>query len=132
MEEALLDRLLANAGVSALIQDRGNWLERPARDVLPGLTLRMIAANRRYSQDGADELAGSRVRFDCWGRSYGEAKILSRAVRAAVEPAEDQSGISFKQAFQVGERDLGPDDIPGGGKAFRVSMDFIVWWKPAA
>lgn len=129
MEEALSARLLADVAMAALVRTTVHWLERPAGSALPGVTLQLLSAGRSYDHDGAAGLSGPRVRVDCWGASYGSAKLVARAVIAAIEPPAVSGGIAFSNSFLIGERDLGPEDIPGGGKAFRVSMDFYVWWK---
>lgn len=131
MEEALLARLQANVALAALVVTRVNWLERPPKDALPGVTLSIISSGRAYHHEGTDGLHGARVRVDSWGATYESAKRTAHATRDAIEPADIVAGIAFNRSFQIGERDLGPDDIPGGGKVFRVSQDFRVWWKPA-
>lgn len=132
MEEALLARLRASAGVSALVSDRVDWMERPQGDVLPGVTLQVIDQGRTYTLDGAAGFYGTLVQIDNWGSTYSSAKLVSRAVLDAIEAAVTQGSIAFSRSFLIGSRDLGPEDIAGGGKVFRVSQDFRIWWKPAA
>lgn len=128
MEESLLARLRANAGLLALVSDRIDWIERPQGDALPGVTLQVIDPGRHYTLDGYG-LNGTRVQIDSWGSIYDDAKLVARAVLEAIEPAATQGAIEFSRSFLDGGRDHKPVDLPGGGKVFGVSQDFIIWWK---
>lgn len=132
MEEDLRARLLEDAGLTALVSDRIAWLDRPQGDALPALILQLITSGRSYTFKGATRLAGDRVQFDCWGRSYLEARALACSVIAAVEPEATQGGTRFSRSFLGSDRSFEPETLPGGIKVFRVSMDFIVWHSPAA
>ena len=129
MEEALLARLRANGPLAALVGNRIDWGERPAGDPLPGLVLRAVSAGRSYAQEGADGLSAPRIRATCWGRSYKEAKLISRALEAAITPPLVVGGIAFQQSFLALAVDQDPEDVPGGQRAFSVISDFIVWWR---
>lgn len=131
MEEALIARLLAFAGLSALVDDRVWPIERPEGTSLPALTLQVVSPQRTYTHDGASGFYGPRVQFDSWGETYAAAKLVARQVTAALEVTDVEiAGVRFDAAFLDAERDMGLDDIPGGDKAFRVSQDFFVWWQP--
>jgi hypothetical protein len=155
MEEALLARLRATTAVTALVGTNNSraaidWIERP--EALPALTLQDITAGKIYAHGGAVGLANPVVQIDCWGRTYGEAKALARVVIAEMEttekvfgPAVDQSlildfinqtytvdaGILFDESFLVASRAMEPDDLGGGLKVYRQSLDFSVWFQPA-
>lgn len=129
MEEALIARLLATTGVTALVSTRIYWVERPQAKALPSITLQVISPGRSYTFGGADGTADPRVQVDCWGRSYSEAKAVSRAVIDALEPPASQDGIEFHKGFLDAASDEPVEDLPGGGKVYRVSMDFFLWWR---
>lgn len=131
MEEDLVARLLADAGLAGLVGERIYWLDRPQADALPSITLQVISPGRAYTYGGASGTAGSRVQFDVWGRSYLEAKQVSRALIAAVEPPALEGDTRFGPAFLENGPDFPPEDLPGGTKVYRVSMDFIIWNSPA-
>jgi hypothetical protein len=131
MEEDLVARLLGDDDLSALVADRINWIERPQAGSLPSITLQVITSGRSYHMKGADGTAGTRVQADCWGRSYLEAKKVSRALTAAMEQAGVQGSTRFSAAFLDNASDFPPEDLPGGTKAYRVNMDWIVWNSPA-
>lgn len=132
MEEQLIARLLATAGVLALVGTRIKPIERPQGQALPALTVQTIIGGRAYTMGGADGTTASTVQIDAWGSSYQQAKELSREVIEAIEPPATQDDIDFIKAFVDVARDMPVEDIDGGGKVFRVSMDFIVWWKVSA
>lgn len=131
MEEALRARLLASSGVSALVSTNIVWIERPQGSALPAITLQRITSGREYTYGGASGTSNPIVQVDCWGRSYGEAKAVSRAVISALEPAITQGGVRFGPSFVDSNRDMPSEELPGGVKVFRVSLDFRIWNSPA-
>lgn len=131
MEEALADRLLADAGLASLVGDRINWIERPQSGALPAITLQLILPGREYTYAGASRTSNPRVQADCWGRSYGEAKAVARAFIAAVERRGERGGVKFQPSFIDAARDMPTEELPGGTKVYRVTIDAIVWNSPA-
>lgn len=131
MEEQLKARLRAMAGLAALVGTRIWPLVRPQGSDLSALTFQVISTERGYTHDGAIGLTRSRVQFDSYGESYGDAKLVSRALIDGIEPEATVDGIRFVRAFLAGERDLSITDVAGGDKVFRNSLDFFVWWQPA-
>lgn len=131
MEEALLERLRADASIAAIVGARVNWIERPQGSTLPAVTLQVISPGREYTYAGASGTASPRVQADCWGRTYQEAKLLSRALIACVEQRETVRGIRFAPAFIDAARDMPTEELDGGAKVYRVSIDAIVWNSPA-
>jgi hypothetical protein len=130
VEEDLRSRLIAEAAVLALVGTRVSWVDRPQGSALPAITLQMISPGRIYTHGGANDLADSRVQIDCWGDSYGAARGVARAVLAAMEAGVTQGNTDFARAFLDGERDMPAEDLAGGVKVFRTSMDFIIWHQP--
>jgi hypothetical protein len=66
----------------------------------------------------------SRVQVDIWALTYGETKVITEAVIAAVTPAETSNGITFARTFFDGSRDLG--ERTETQFIHRTSIDFIV------
>ncbi|HCS17665.1 MAG TPA: DUF3168 domain-containing protein [Erythrobacter sp.] len=134
MEEALVARLRADASIAALVatvnsRPAVDWMERP--ESLPAVTLQDVSAGRNYAHSGAVGLDNPMVQIDCWAESYGEAKVLARAVIAEMEGAATVSGIAFEHAFLAASRAMDPEDLGGGIKVFRQSLDFNVRFNPA-
>jgi hypothetical protein len=132
MEEALRAHLLANAGLAALVSTRVVWIERPQGSGLPAQTLQRVTAGRQYLYRGASGLTGVSVQIDNWGSSYAQAKALARATVAALDGTFEQDGIRFTGCFLDSERDMPPEELPGGVKVYRVSQDWVIWSHPAA
>lgn len=134
MHEALITRLRADAGIAAAVgtydsRPAVDWIERP--NVLPALTLQEIAPGRDYTHAGAVDLTGPLIQFDCWGNTFGESELLSRAVIAEMEAAATVASVDFDFAFVVSKRATEPEDIGGGVSVHRVSLDFRVHSTPA-
>ena len=130
MEEDLVARLLAAAGLSALVGNRINWLDRPQADALPSVTLQDISAGRSYTYSGASGTTSPRIQIDSWGASYASAKAVSRAVIAALEPSATVGGTRFSASFLDGGGGASSEDVDGGTKIYRVSQDWIIWNNP--
>jgi hypothetical protein len=136
MEEALVARLRAATAVSARVATYGgrpviDWVSRPDGSSLPALTLQGIDAARIYSHGGGLGLENKRVQFDCWAATYGAARLLARAVIAELETIETISGVAFDAGFLVADRDMMAEDLGGGVRVYRISLDFSLWYKPA-
>jgi hypothetical protein len=127
MEEALIAKLLATAGVTALVGTRVFPGARPQGSGLPAIVLNLIAAEPSYSDDGEDGIETARIQIDCWGESYTSAKLTARAVKAALSAFGGTiAGIRFRYIALDLEHDL---QEPGSGAAeypFRTSLDFLV------
>lgn len=129
MEEDFLALLRASAAVVALVPAASmsvGDLVRNRPD--PRIVCQEVSGREGYTHAGRDGLRMGRIQVDCYGRSYGEAKTIARAVEDA---AHTYRGGRFSGIFQQGAR----DDREGGSneaeRPFRVSMDFMTNWRPA-
>ena len=132
MEEALTARLLATPALSGLVGGRITWGKRDQAAGLPALTIRDVSPGRNYLHSGADPTGNPRLQFDCYGASKGDAKALSDALIATLEKRGAQDGIAFSVALLDGKRGPLTEDVGGGLKVHRYSLDFFVWFSPAA
>lgn len=128
MEEDVVNALLADSGVAAIVADRITWAVRPQAEALPAVVLHRITAGRHYTHEGRNGLEGPLIQIDCWGSNHGAAKRLARAVIAALDTLTTSP---FQAAFVEGERDdnewgEGPD-ATGAAGFFRTSLDVRVW-----
>lgn len=125
MEEALVAKLLALTGITALVGQRITWARRAQGGALPAIVLHRIDGNRDYHLGGASGLIASRVQVDCWAASFGAAKLAARAVDAAVSGARFvQGSIRFDAILVIDERDDSED--LNGTPLFRTSLDLAV------
>jgi len=132
MEEALIARLLAASAVTQIVGARINWGSRIQAETLPALTLFDVSPGRTYTYQGAAGIAGPRVQFDCYAADFNTAKALARAVMTTLEPRAAVDGGIFHGAFLDQERGPLSEDLGGGLTVHRVSLDFFIWFSPAA
>jgi hypothetical protein len=125
MEAAFIARLLATAGVTALVSTRINWLRRPQGSALPCIVLHRIDGTPDVTHGGRSGLVVSRVQVDCWGASYGSAKAIARAVETAITAQTFTQGATrFDVILIADERDSTFDE--NNTPIFRTSLDLIV------
>ena len=129
MEEALSAYLLADAGLTALVENRVNWNARPQAQASPSVVLTRVGGTRDYTMSGASGLVESRIQIDCWGKSFGSSIGVSRAVTAALSGLQTTiGGIRLHGSFLESERQS-YEQGSGGEDFHRVSLDFIIWHK---
>lgn len=132
MEEALVARLLGTPALSALVGNRITWGERVKKEPLPAITMLGVSPGRNYVHGGADPTGNPRVQFDCYGTTAAQAKATARALRDTLETPATQGGVAFSVALLDAERGPLIEDTGGGLKVHRYSLDFFVWFSPAA
>ena len=92
---------------------------------IPRIVLFVVSGGDGYTQDGPSGLCWRRVQVDCYGATYGAARLLSRDVRAALS---GYRGGIFNGIFLDADRDGETDDKADSVQA-RVSLDFMVHYK---
>jgi hypothetical protein len=127
MEEAIIARLLADSGVAAIVATRVFPGSRPQGSALPAAVLNRISGGPEYADDGEVGLEQGRMQIDCWAATYGEAKLLARAVTACLSAFEGTINTTTFEFIELeNERDL----REGGGNSadypFRTALDFVV------
>ncbi len=138
MEEALVSRLRADAAVATVA---GVFNNRPAIDVgerrsdnpesFQACYIEIISPGRVNDQDGPSGLCLHRIRFECFGRSYLQAKQLAEAITDVVDLPETIDGIRFHRGAQlVLDRSMKPEDLGGGIKVFRRLRDMMIPYTP--
>lgn len=124
MEADLITRLLATAGVTALVSTRINWSRRPQGAALPAIVLHRVSGTPDVHHGGASGLVMSRVQVDCWAASYGSAKAIARAVQTAITAQSFTQGATrFDVILIDSERDDSTDETT---PLFRTSLDLMV------
>ena len=90
VEEAIADRLAANAGVAALVGTRVWQLKLPQRPVLPAVKVQLVDEPTENHLRGAEDTTFARVQVDCYGAEtgvadpYGAVADVAEAVNAAL------------------------------------------------
>jgi hypothetical protein len=123
MEELIRALLLADSGVSGLVDDRVNFGAYPQGDPFPGIVLNAISDVDDFTLQGPSGVPEFRVQVDCYAVSYGAAKELSRAVKSLLNGY--QSG-AIQGVFHAGSRDGREGGSNEAERPYRVSMDFMV------
>lgn len=129
MEGALRARLLAAAPVTALVDQRIYWDDRPQSSPLPAILLTVISDIRRQTLSDWDMLE-ARVQADAMALTFAQKKALKEAVIATLAPAEEINGIQFMRATEIAA-------VPRNERTetqfiFRDAIDFLVRWKVTA
>lgn len=132
MDEQLTARLLAAPALSAPVANRITWGERPKKEPLPAITMLEVSPGRTYLHGAADPTGNPRIQFDCYGATTTQAKAVARALIATLETPATQGGIAFSVGLLDAERGPLIEDVGGGLKVHRYSLDFFVWFSPAA
>lgn len=129
MEADLIARLLADGGLSALVDDRITPLERPQHEGFPAITLFRVDPGRSYTFSGASGSHGTLMQFDIWGPTPLSVAQVMAALTAVLEQPATVGATMFEMAFLQSERDS-VEDVPGVGAITRKSVDFLIWWQP--
>lgn len=128
VEEAIIAKLLASAGVLALVSSRVFPVSRPQGSALPAVTIQRIDGAPILSDEGNSELENVRLQIDCWGSKYTDAKKAARAVIAELNAfAGTLSGVYIPLIELEAERDMPREGATAQEYLFRTSLDVSVW-----
>lgn len=131
---ALLSKLRANAGVTALIGTKSYWEQAPQSGSIPitrpYVTLLDVTQLRPQILKGWD-LEAARVQIDVWADTYTSKNNVMEAVLTALVPGHTTQSHTFQRADVA----LGPRDISGERDGttpvFRKTVDLIIHHDPA-
>lgn len=133
MEQALLAKLLASSGLTALVQTRVRWNQRPQADALPAVSLSVPYAQPLYTDEGPVGLTDVMVQIDCWARDAEgvngatTAIEVAQAVRSALQHVAMTERIEFQGVFLDGIRDVPPEEAVGGVLIYRRILEYNLW-----
>lgn len=137
MDEALVARLVAVPAISAIVDDRVSWFERPPADgtgaALNAIVLTEITPGRNWTHDGPTELDEPRIQFDCWAEKPSVALALARAVQTEMERLDvvtvDDWVFEPCASLELRRRDT--ERLGNGVNIHRVQLDFTIYHHPA-
>lgn len=122
----LVERLLADPGIAALVGDRVEWDDLAPDSPLPAITLQTISDPRPQNHDGFDPFRGTRVQVNCLARTAIEADALLELVIAVLVLPAYAAGTTFLRGFFDGAG--GTDSIQTTtGRRCRAWQDPIIW-----
>lgn len=126
LETALRARLLADAGIAALVVARVYPVVLPQAPAFPAITYEGVAETRLNTFGGPLGLAGPLMRLHAWASTYDGARDLARKVRLALDGWRGTQSGETVQAVKLQQQvDLYDDET----QMHRVAMDFRVWWN---
>lgn len=134
IEQGLIDFLLNDTRVTALIGERLSKGFAPQNDVRPYVTLMRISTVRWRSHSGPAGVQDSRVQLTAWGRSSLEAATVADACRKVLDPPggfkRASMGPFFVQScWADNDRDLEQPPVSGQGVTDSgVTFDVMLTW----
>ena len=125
MEEALIAKLLATAGVAALAGTRIRPTQRTQGETTPSVVVTTVAGGDIYHHQGKSDIDDALVQIDCWAPTMLGAKTLARAIKTALSGQNFlQGSVRFNRIFLENERDSAEGENP---RLFRTMLEFRVW-----
>lgn len=115
-----------------------HWGRRPDGRTPPDVIMLALPSTPGATFEGDQELAETRVQFDCWAADRGTARRIANWCRSAisppamvqvVEPAAEAGTTRFDRAF-CDEPDDGGEQTETG-YVHRARFDAMVWHAPA-
>lgn len=125
MDEAMILRLNAATGITAITGNRISWFERPrSGGDSPAIVLTHVSAGVDYTMTGEDGLPFAWVQFDLWATDAAALPALEAAVIAEMHGTGTWGGVRFHNGFVEGRQQFEPDDLADGARAYRNALDF--------
>lgn len=125
IEDGLYTHLTAQSTITDIVEDRIYPTVMPQQTALPAIVFYNVGTTPISRQDGRPTLVRSRIQIDCYADRVRDAKLLSEAVRDALESYVGMMGASSVQAVFLLEH--GSDDFDDIPSSFRISSDYEVW-----
>lgn len=127
-EAAVVARLLAATGVSALVGERVSPLQIPERPTYPAIAYRQLDREPVSTFGGDQALSAHYIEVECWGESMSSARAVGDAVRAALQRFRGSSGGETVQAsFLQGSS----TDYDAETRTYVETIEFKVWIEEA-
>lgn len=101
---------LLTTPVASLVADRIGPAIRPQSEVLPAVAYTIVSDVPGYHYEGEDDLSKARVQFECWAKSYTDARALAEKLRLALSGYRGPMGARTVQSVFV----EGAGDITAG------------------
>ena len=135
VEQAVVEHLLADAAVAAIVGARGYQLRLPQSPTYPAFRVQMIGEPKIYQLRGGVNLWNSRIQTDAFadvtsgGDPYAAAADLADAIDDALAGRKfTDGGTPPDIQVDVSKRiDRRPLDEPGEIGVVRMLQDYSVW-----
>tara|TARA_R110002012_G_scaffold211426_1_gene382194 strand:+ start:2542 stop:2925 length:384 start_codon:yes stop_codon:yes gene_type:complete len=126
MEEQIRALLRSNVAVASHVAQRVNFGAHPQGQPLPAIVLNTVSDLEGVTLSGPSGLSAGRIQVDCYALQYGAAKLLSRAVKKALN---GYSGDGIQGVFHAGSRDSREGGTNEADRPYRVSLDFTLTYS---
>ena len=124
----LAAKLIADAGVSALVGSRVRPIVLDQRDTVPAIVYSLVNQEGWHSLQGGTTCARSRVQFFAYGNTITEAINVSDAIMASLDGYRGQTQDIFVSSCML-DNSYDMADPPTKGSAewrYRRAIDFVV------
>lgn len=132
LDEGLVNYLLAQASLTALVDNRIYPLSKEQDDDLPAITYQSIETLRDRVMEGTAGIVQTRLQIDSWGRTLIEAKKLAEKIRICLDGYRGiWSGIRIQGVFQISQNDIPEAELAARLELDqdRIIQDYYIWWN---
>jgi hypothetical protein len=127
IETALATYLLAQTGITGKVALRIYPLQAPQAVAKPYLVYFRVDSNEVSSHGGPSGLAASRFQFSSFALTYGGAKALAAAVKAALDGFSGIMGGVGGIQVDIPSRVNEMDGYDSSLAIYYVDSDYILW-----
>ena len=138
VEEAVIDRLVTTAGVTALVGTRVYQFVLPQKPTLPAIRVQLVSDPRSYHLRGVNGLERSRVQVDAYAAvtsgsdPYASAEAVADAIDTALsgvafETSDSPSSRAVTASFRITRMPIYESEEL---RQVRMLQDFDVWSRP--
>lgn len=127
VEAALVSKLQGDTAVAAVVAARIYPLLLTQGTALPAIVYQRLSSYGEHANDTNSTLISSRIRFDCYGKTYTDAKNLAIKVKTCLDGfiglilSVHIDGILFVDEFDSYDEDA---------ELVVVGVDFRIWSRP--
>lgn len=124
-EIALVQRLLDDPAVAAIVGQRIEWDDLAPGTPLPAITLQVISDPQPQNNDGFDGVWPTRVQLNALAKTKSDAIVLRKAAVDALIKEATVGDVTFLRSFVDGG---GSDAVQlPTGRRCRDRKDLIIW-----
>jgi len=128
-ESGLRAFLLTDSGLQTAVAGRVYPLQLPQDTTLPAITYQRISTVRDHAMEAPMTLPDARFQFDVWADNYLASKSIAELVRKKLNGYKGAAGgEEIQGAFLDSERDF-YEKVSDITDIYRVSMDFMIWYR---
>lgn len=124
IETQLVEVLLADAGVAALVGNRISPVVLRQEMGMPCLIYQRLAGTREYVFTGPASSASAEIGLTAWANEYAQARATADAVRKALDGYSDDDPDGIQVASVVDSADLYEEALDCFGCGVTVSVQW--------